>query len=241
MAEDTDSPLLNLPPELRNNIYELVFTNTTINFNTTATRRPPSLLLSCKQIYTEAVTVYYAEATFVSNEPQKAIIAHIQTLPPKSRKALRNVVLGVSDANQETPCPGCAGTRRTQPIACLGEAVELTNLAVESQTRLFQFQHRLKAHGLTQLSSRARAGILLSYRPEIIHTRTPWQTFRAMFGGQQVDERFCWIVSLFFQREHESPLGCWVKWMDCDDPVGKCGCPLAGDELARGLGEEGAA
>ena len=61
--------LMSLPPELRIHIYETVFAGCTIHILSLQSSpgllsRPPGLLLSCKQAYTESIDIYYAKCTF---------------------------------------------------------------------------------------------------------------------------------------------------------------------------------
>lgn len=63
---------MNLPPELRNIIYEMVFDSTIIHIAKKTggprTRKPaqqaPALLLSCRQTHDEATKIYYSRTTF---------------------------------------------------------------------------------------------------------------------------------------------------------------------------------
>jgi len=62
------SPLLELPPELRNRIYSDVLVQATTVHVTTTTAKPnwnvPSLLHTCRQIRSEASGIYYSSNTF---------------------------------------------------------------------------------------------------------------------------------------------------------------------------------
>ncbi|KAK4494391.1 hypothetical protein PRZ48_014689 [Zasmidium cellare] len=73
MADQTGCRLLGLPPELRNNIYELVFSGTThtipshesrINYRRMKKHPAPGLLLACKQIHVETISMFYAQTAF---------------------------------------------------------------------------------------------------------------------------------------------------------------------------------
>lgn len=60
-----NSRLFEIPPELRNNIYTLVLTETSdIIIPESAKLAPPSLLRVCRQIRHEAIKLYYAENSF---------------------------------------------------------------------------------------------------------------------------------------------------------------------------------
>ncbi|TKA75592.1 hypothetical protein B0A55_06350 [Friedmanniomyces simplex] len=63
-AEQAKSNLLSLAPELRNLIYEKLFEEFTAEWVRCKFYAPPSVLLACKQIYGEAITVFYGTATF---------------------------------------------------------------------------------------------------------------------------------------------------------------------------------
>lgn len=68
MASDPWCPLLALPAELRNNIWEEVFEGNEVQISTTRGSdkgsAAPALLLTCKLIYSEATSVYYALSDF---------------------------------------------------------------------------------------------------------------------------------------------------------------------------------
>ncbi|KAK0874907.1 hypothetical protein LTR87_011233 [Friedmanniomyces endolithicus] len=64
----TKSPLLSLTPELRNLIYEKTFEDFTADWIPCKFYAPPSLLLACKQIYVEAISVFYSTATFRASD-----------------------------------------------------------------------------------------------------------------------------------------------------------------------------
>lgn len=63
MTDQSASPIFKLPPELRNAIYSLVFQDHTVEVVSVERylkAQPPGLLITCKQLYTEAVEVYYS-------------------------------------------------------------------------------------------------------------------------------------------------------------------------------------
>jgi len=79
MENQVSSPLLTLPPELRNTIFELVLQGTTtepeIKGDDLQSGEPfplPPLLRSCKQIYLEASLIFYERTTFYLNGSLKA-------------------------------------------------------------------------------------------------------------------------------------------------------------------------
>ncbi|KAK5111469.1 hypothetical protein LTR62_004921 [Meristemomyces frigidus] len=61
-----ESPLLALPPELRNLIYEHAFDRFSARFEFAKWYPPPGILLSCKQVYHESLSIFYATAAFRS-------------------------------------------------------------------------------------------------------------------------------------------------------------------------------
>lgn len=68
MAKSPEPPLLKLPAELRNRIYEMVLLDATTTHVTTAKAKPdwhsPGLLRTCHQIRSEASSIYYAVNIF---------------------------------------------------------------------------------------------------------------------------------------------------------------------------------
>lgn len=98
------SRLLNLPAELRLKIYEYVFEGHIISIRERNGRfgkpSPPSLLPTCKQIYTEAVDIFYACATFSFNYYEVTRTA-LSLLPSSRRKMVQGLQL------DETPWCSC--------------------------------------------------------------------------------------------------------------------------------------
>lgn len=66
MASQTQSPFFRLPAELRNQIYELAFqeTTATVQYPGGCCLLPSGILTACKQAYTEAIGLFYSNATF---------------------------------------------------------------------------------------------------------------------------------------------------------------------------------
>lgn len=60
----TDSPLMKLPPELRNRIYRYTVVGDSKIFVTHNGLREPELLHVCTQIRTEALGIFYSENVF---------------------------------------------------------------------------------------------------------------------------------------------------------------------------------
>lgn len=55
---------LDLPPELRNYVYELAFSGTQASAHKGSSYTPPSVLLVNKQVYHETIPIFYAVAKF---------------------------------------------------------------------------------------------------------------------------------------------------------------------------------
>ncbi|OCL09888.1 hypothetical protein AOQ84DRAFT_353805 [Glonium stellatum] len=80
------SPFLNLPAELRNQIYEYYFDNLTSSAHSLA------LLLSCRRIYNEAHTLAFATATFVTTTwVRYKLAAQSAALRPASVAAISSI------------------------------------------------------------------------------------------------------------------------------------------------------
>lgn len=83
-------PLFDLPPELRLNIYEKAFEGNTISFDDNAThhcgRSPaPALLLTNKQVYEEAISIFWSCTTVIVPEYVSRSKGILETLFPRSR------------------------------------------------------------------------------------------------------------------------------------------------------------
>ncbi|KAK4544411.1 hypothetical protein LTR36_004302 [Oleoguttula mirabilis] len=79
------SLLLALPPELRNTIYELAFSDTIIKLN--GATRAWCLLSSCRQIRLEAHGIFYNTVVFEANT-QDSAFDHLTKLSPQSRASI---------------------------------------------------------------------------------------------------------------------------------------------------------
>lgn len=66
MLDPTQVPLLALPPELGNAVYELAFDGAVLEVYQPLTS--PSLLLTCKQINDEALSIFYTSVTFQAQD-----------------------------------------------------------------------------------------------------------------------------------------------------------------------------
>lgn len=69
MAVQGESPLLSLPPELRNIIYGMVFEGCILELRRINDEQSPEsvgLLLVCKQTFAEAIDLYYRNVTVES-------------------------------------------------------------------------------------------------------------------------------------------------------------------------------
>ncbi len=86
----TKSPLLSLTPELRNLIYEKTFEDFTADWIPCKFYAPPSLLLACKQIYVEAISVFYSTATFRASD-FNTLDKRIRRLRYCHRRLVRNI------------------------------------------------------------------------------------------------------------------------------------------------------
>jgi hypothetical protein len=69
MANQGESPLLSLPPELRNIIYCMAFEGCVFEVELVNYARSPEsagLLLACKQTFSEVINIYYSNVTIES-------------------------------------------------------------------------------------------------------------------------------------------------------------------------------
>lgn len=97
---------LDLPPEIRNHIYEYIFADSTTTIQTPAHGKQPlikhtisdnvdrfglpALLEANRQIGSEAIGVFYANTTIVANDSQR-LIAFLKGVEKKHRKGIKSV------------------------------------------------------------------------------------------------------------------------------------------------------
>ncbi|KAK1075404.1 hypothetical protein LTR74_000366 [Friedmanniomyces endolithicus] len=84
------SPLLSLTPELKNLIYEKTFEDFTVEWIPCKFYEPPSLLLACKQVYVEAISVFYSAATFRASD-FNTLDKRLRRLRYCHRRLVRNI------------------------------------------------------------------------------------------------------------------------------------------------------
>ncbi|USW48564.1 hypothetical protein Slin15195_G018830 [Septoria linicola] len=80
MANQSSSPLMSLPAELRNHIYELALSDTVVkieNFREgyNSINRSPGLILTCHQICREALGLYYSVARFTMQYGEQSCLS----------------------------------------------------------------------------------------------------------------------------------------------------------------------
>lgn len=99
-ATQTASLLTKLPAEIRNDIFELVAADTTMQY----TRRqnvgtheehsgkpsPPGYLFTCKHVYLESIEVLYANAIF-NFGTQRTLVSWIDRIPTDKRQLVKEI------------------------------------------------------------------------------------------------------------------------------------------------------
>lgn len=98
-----DSPLLKLPAELRNRIYEEALTsNTSVCLrprpDCTPCWSPPALLMTCQTVRNEASPIYYAKNVFkvkelIYSDCDDVLITWLGVLEPGTRQQIRRIYL----------------------------------------------------------------------------------------------------------------------------------------------------
>lgn len=95
LGPQTQSRLMQLPPEIRDQIYELLFEDCIVRVNVYKWSKPPGVLLTCKEIHCEAIGVYYRNATFRASYSKDGEVStrRLQKLPWKYQNLIRRVAL----------------------------------------------------------------------------------------------------------------------------------------------------
>ncbi|KAK0282206.1 hypothetical protein LTS00_012321 [Friedmanniomyces endolithicus] len=107
----TKSPLLSLTPELRNLIYEKTLEKFTAEWIPCKFYEPPSVLLACKQIYIEAISIYYSTATFRASD-FNTLDKRIRRLRYCHRRLFRNIDIDTQQQYIKRGPPLCGTEKR---------------------------------------------------------------------------------------------------------------------------------
>lgn len=116
--ETTASPILSLPPELRNEIYgyALMATNEIVKISTEGDDYHPALLRTCKQIRNEARPLWYATAEFraiVDSDNASGPFNWISRVHPKDQKLIKSFCFEWSVSPAEERIFRAVGPRST--------------------------------------------------------------------------------------------------------------------------------
>ena len=92
------SLFLSLSPELRNQVYQHVYTSSVIKVATDT----PGLPLTCKQIYAECTDLIYASAAFYV-EDWDTLLRWLKNLPPRRRHLIAEIWCGADMSLPDDP------------------------------------------------------------------------------------------------------------------------------------------
>lgn len=92
------SLFLRLSPELRNQIYQNLYTSSVIKVSTDT----PGFPLTCKQIYTESTDLLYASTAFFV-EDWETLLRWLKQLPPHRRNLIKEIWCGADMALLDDP------------------------------------------------------------------------------------------------------------------------------------------
>ena len=90
MGTPTQSPLLRLPAELRNRIYQEILSEIEQPIRLTTTRQSPSVLSVCHQICEEGSGLFYSTATFQFTDPS-ICLRFLENLSHEHRKLVQEI------------------------------------------------------------------------------------------------------------------------------------------------------
>ncbi|UJO20810.1 uncharacterized protein CLAFUR5_10935 [Fulvia fulva] len=209
MAATNQSRLLRLSPELRNNIYDLVFTGIVdLDHN----YRVPPPLLCCKQVNSEAAGAYWRKSEFRSKSTSR-IETFLAALDSSKLKFVSAVVFDSQGGNR----------LRYERLAS----------AFFAQMDLFLMAISLCGKQVSRLSPGVLKIIFEDVAGETHCSATPWQTMlhRLESATSRRLEHYDILLqnakdqARFFEFAHESDFKCWSTfWMTNVDYV--CDCPM---------------
>ncbi|KAK4902268.1 hypothetical protein LTR27_001171 [Elasticomyces elasticus] len=132
-ADQSKSSLMSLPPELRNLIYEKLFEDFTAKWIPCKFYTQPNLLLACKQIYGEAISVFYCTATFRAQN-YNILEKRIRRLRLCHRRLVKNLDIDTQAGwAKMTICLILSGQGRT-----IKEAVQYAEFELERVQKLLK-------------------------------------------------------------------------------------------------------
>lgn len=129
-TDSNDPPLLDLPAELRNCIYELVFQDQgrVFSFVKGARSKAPGLLMACRQTYSECINMYYHGSVLCTESRFKMrhIATGTQHLPPKFIANTCHILLSCASAEamDRAKHGRCAWYRRLDFATCADADLE---------------------------------------------------------------------------------------------------------------------
>ncbi|KAK5124260.1 hypothetical protein LTR85_001963 [Meristemomyces frigidus] len=148
-VQDDHSPLLALPPELRNHIYEDTIADgeNVIIAEDGTMQSQPSLLLTCRQIRAESLPLYY-DNTFrltISDDDKATAIAWLHSLAPNEHGSrIRALIIEISfDASKRVPIkpkttPDRWGLLGKETVKC---GLPTARVRVQASHKLHQRSH----------------------------------------------------------------------------------------------------
>lgn len=107
MAVNQTSPLLRLPPEIRNEIYAYAFEDGELKIDRQyrdRTTPAPGLVFACRQTYEEGLVMYYAALSIVSKDPWILTmwLAYLNYLPDGHQfKLIKRVFLDCRNRSEQ--------------------------------------------------------------------------------------------------------------------------------------------
>lgn len=166
MASDPGCPLLALPAELRNNIWEEVFEGNEVQISTTRRGRSrgstaPALLLTCKHIYSEASSVYYALSDFQAvTRSYHRLADRLVCLPKSSFNLIQRISINL--------------------IQHRDSYIEPEDWASRAQENVLRMQETLIASSHPQAHNVKIRTVVYDVVGSRFWTSTPWETFVAL-------------------------------------------------------------
>ncbi|KAK3110783.1 hypothetical protein LTR53_014580 [Teratosphaeriaceae sp. CCFEE 6253] len=180
-ALQTGSTLLDLPPELRNLIYETLFEDHIAEWTFGKFCKSPNILLACKRIYIEAISVFYCRATFRA-QSLKLLESRLRRLRSCHRRMITRLDIDTQHSF----------TREGGFIADWGTTPRPKVVTIEefAECYLTSFRDLLRqASSLKELKIRSlRASIRLP-NSQLVWTSEPTNALRAYKAAQEEQEK----------------------------------------------------
>ncbi|CAK3928523.1 Hypothetical predicted protein [Lecanosticta acicola] len=202
-SPEQQSPLLELPAELRNHVWYMTFEENTVKLDRPID--PPGLLLASKQTYAEARGAYYQQSRIQSISVDK-IRGYLNRIDPKIHPLISRVEVdyGMAEGLDPADFKVLWNARDAHlDVMLLGQHIERSKISLNAE--------------FSAVASVELGG-------EMVFTDQPWLEYRKYLAANEVTlsdsmSAFAEWLDSYFVHQHQDPVHCWhllCEFKECD-------------------------